>query len=419
MRRAVGLAAAIAVGLLPATPVQAAPSQLPGYADVLGLAEVKCADPGPTYKPQPWTQQALDAERTARFARGSGITVAVLDTGVDAGHPQLAGRVAAGFDAVANRPGASSDCSGHGTAVAGIIAAQAAAGTGVVGLAPGVTILPVRVYDDRQLGTPVIRAATIARGINWAVGHGADVIDVAVATYEASDALRAAVAGALSHDVTVVAAVGDRGEDDEGNPTPYPAAYDGVLGVGAVTADAAAWPASQHGTYVDLAAPGADVVSLARGHGHLVEANGTGFASAYAAATAALVRSARSGLSASAVNQLIAATATPAGTRATTGFGIVNPYAATTEERAAASPAPLPALAVPAPAEPGPWAHARAVAFWGGAIALTVAFLAVVLGITLPRGRRRRWRAALAAPPRDRSDDLEPSGPVLLFEEHR
>ncbi|GAA1818177.1 hypothetical protein GCM10009682_43660 [Luedemannella flava] len=398
-RLALWCAAALLAALLPVTPAAAA---------------VTCAKPGTTYAQKPWAEQLLGTERVAPFARGAGVTVAVLDTGVDRRHPQLAGHVDAGYNAVTRKNGADSDCLGRGTALAGIIAAQAAGGTGVAGVAPGATIMPVKVIDDSGYSVVPADPVVLARGVDWAATHGAGVIVIPTAVYTDRKELREAVARALDASVLVVAAVGDLGDDD--NRTPYPASYEGVLGVGAIAPNAEVWGKSQHGTYVDVVAPGVELVTLAPGKGHLVGATGTGFAAAYVGATAALVRAKRD-LPVSAVSRLLQATATPAAGAAYYGHGLINPYAATTEELAPGPAAALPGMAVPPPADGGPWARSREIALWGTAIAAVGAFLALVLGMTLPRGRRRRWRAAEAAPPHESATDLEPSGPVLLFEE--
>ena len=105
----------------------------------------QCAEPGQAIAAVPWAQRLLAPERVWPFARGSAVTVAVLGSGVDAKHPQLAGRVLRGYDAITRRAGADSDCLGLGTQAAGVIAAQPTRAVGFVGVAPGVSVLPVRV----------------------------------------------------------------------------------------------------------------------------------------------------------------------------------------------------------------------------------------------------------------------------------
>ena len=161
--------------------------------------------------------------------------VAVLDSGVDRRHPQLRGRVLPGRDLLDGGDG-STDCVGHGTAVAGIIAAAPAGGTGFAGLAPRARILPVRVSEQREVDgeNPGRRVdpAGLARAIRWAVDRDAAVLNLSLVLHHDDPAVRAAVAYAHSRDVVVVAVAGNR--QQEGAPTPYPAAYDGVIGVGAI-----------------------------------------------------------------------------------------------------------------------------------------------------------------------------------------
>ncbi|GAB3856292.1 hypothetical protein GCM10027610_090840 [Dactylosporangium cerinum] len=181
-------------------------------------AAAECTDPGQDITTVPWAQQNLGASDVWALTRGGGITVAVLESGVDAAHPQLSGRVAAGVDAVAGTGPANTDCVGTGTQVAGVIAGKVTNGIGFTGVAPLARILPVRVVADRQTGGA--QAAQLAKGINAAVDAGADVIDVAVPTYTDDPAVRAAVQKALGKQIVVVAAVGDLGGANQQNPTP-------------------------------------------------------------------------------------------------------------------------------------------------------------------------------------------------------
>src|SRR5439155_23371698 len=122
-------------------------------------------------KSVPWTIQRLGVSRAWELTKGDGVTVAVIDTGVDASVPQLSGHVLPGTDVVNGGGAANNDCLGHGTFVAGIIAAQPKQGTGVVGVAPGVNILPIRQANNASDGT----AAGLARSIRLAADAGAKV----------------------------------------------------------------------------------------------------------------------------------------------------------------------------------------------------------------------------------------------------
>jgi membrane-anchored mycosin MYCP len=360
----------------------------------------------PVERVLPWAQQMLMPQRAWPFSTGSGITVAVVDSGVDADHPQLhrAGKILPGRDfyLVGKLPG-NYDCVSHGTGVAGIIAADGKPGIGFQGVAPGARILPVRVSEretDNSGNTEVIDETILAKGIRYAVDHGARVINLSVAGSSDEKAVRQAIAYAVKRDVVVVAAVGNRqGQDDRQLPS-YPASYSGVIGVGAIDNTGARVQSSQTGPYVDLVAPGASVLTTTRVGGHAYQ-DGTSFAAPFVAGTAALVRAAWPKLTAAQVAQRLVATSTAArGGRGSAeyGAGIVDPYRAVTEGLAGAG-RNLPAMAVPPPDE-----HQLAVAAWWhtrGLEARTTALLAaggmgtvIVLGWLLVAGRRRRWTAS-------------------------
>ncbi len=188
-----------------------------------------------TYRSKQWALTRFGAETAWKTSTGSGVVVAVIDTGVQAGHADLSGHILSGRDYVA--PGTSAtDENGHGTHVAGIITAISNNGRGIAGLAPKTKVLPVRVLDRSGVGD----SANVAKGIIWAVDHGAKVINLSLSSTQADSAGRAAVAYAVSKNVVVVAAAGNDGCPFLfGAPRSYPAAYDGVLGVGAISSGGA------------------------------------------------------------------------------------------------------------------------------------------------------------------------------------
>ncbi|RKN48402.1 type VII secretion-associated serine protease mycosin [Micromonospora endolithica] len=365
-----------------------------------------CATPLAPSRPvtgTPWAQQRYAPERLAPLATGAGVTVAVVDSGVDRAHPQLAGRVLTGDDLLDPGGDGTRDCAGHGTGVASIIAAAPRPGVAFRGLAPDARILPVRVseqqvVDGRESGRTV-SAGDFARAIRWAVDRGADVLNLSVVLYADDPAVRAAIAHAVDRDVVVVAAAGNLHEN--GNPRPFPAAYDGVLGVGAIGADGVRSPFSQTGPYVDLVAPGGDVLMAAPRQGHL-RAEGTSYAVPFVAGTAALLREYRPELNAAQVAQRIVASTDPApGDRAggAYGVGVLNPYRAITDVGGGAPGGLRPAAALADDrADPAVLARQarratarhRALALAGisGALVAT----AVLLALVVPRGARRRWR---------------------------
>jgi type VII secretion-associated serine protease mycosin len=404
-----------------AAPARAAP---PGDA---------CHDPDParpSVAAQPWAQQVLDPREVWPHSRGAGVTVAVVDSGVDADHPQLRrrGKVLPGRNFVEAGNGRGNfDCVSHGTGVAGIIGADPATGIGFHGIAPDATILPVRItaQDIAENGQSLrIDLAALSRGVRYAVDAGARVINLSVAGYADFPEMRGAVRYAVSKDVVVVAAVGNRQQQDAGELPSFPAAYDGVLGVGAIDIDGARASTSQAGPYVDLVAPGAGVLTATRvaGHAYL---NGTSYAAPFVSATAALVRSAWPDLTAPEVVQRLMATASPARGGANSheyGAGVVNPYRAVTDGLDLSAPAALPAY-VPVP----PDEDALAETAWrdrAGTVATVAAVaiigaiaLALIVGVTVPRGRRRRWRPAMATPLPDRHAVVEPPEQMFLVDD--
>ena len=402
------VAAAFVVPMFPGT-AAAAPVDL-------RRAPQKCAEAQNFDAEAPWPRAMLAADSVWPFTRGSGTVVAVLPTGVDGTQPQLRGRVLDGFDAVANRAGANSDCTGTGTQVAGVIAAEPSTGNGVVGLAPTTTIQPVRVVSDDNSSTVEAQPGPLARGLTWAAEHDADVIVVAAPVRTDDPAVRQAVADAATRGIIVVAAVGDLGSASDSNPTPYPAAYPDVLGVGAIAANGQVWEKSQHGDYVDLVAPGAAVPTLQRGNG-LAQADGTALAAGYVGAAAALVRSKRSDLVGLDVATALIATASPAPLGTSYGAGVVNPYAAVTSNVAAASKRPLPAVAG-APLDDDSGLRRRQGVALAGAMLAGIAVIAAVLFTAAARlGRRQGWHPGLAPAPEETEEPLEPGPPVMLLDE--
>jgi subtilisin family serine protease len=178
-----------------------------------------------TLRRQQWALSRLHAEKVWRKSSGRGAVVAVVDTGVQASHPDLKGQVLRGRDFVDGDRSAN-DRNGHGTHVAGTIAARANNHRGIAGVAPSARILPVRVLDSAGNGNTY----NAARGIVWAVNRGADVINLSFAGNQIDPQMQAAVDYAVRHDVVVVAAAGNQGCS---GPTTYPAALPGVIGVAA------------------------------------------------------------------------------------------------------------------------------------------------------------------------------------------
>ena len=289
-------------------------------------------------RPDQWALTLLRAEQTWTRSTGTGVTVAVIDTGVEAGHPDLNGTVLPGLDLVGSGDSAdgsgaadstvrtasgSDDENGHGTHVAGILAAVAGNGIGIAGLAPGVKILPVRALDADGAGYDSV----IADGITQAVDHGASVLNLSLGGTD-SGATATAVKYASSKGAVVVAAAGN--ERNAGNGVSYPAADPGVIGVAASTMQNTDASFSNTGSYVDLAAPGVQIWSTYKGDAYKV-LSGTSMATPYVAAAAALVKSVAPTMTPGAITTLLERTATDlgaAGRDDATGYGLVDPYAA-------------------------------------------------------------------------------------------
>ncbi|PWV74843.1 Serine protease, subtilisin family [Prauserella marina] len=368
------------------------------------VAQDRCVPPGTHHAPVPWPQHLLAPDQVWPLSTGRGQRVAVIGTGVET-PPQLAGKVSASTDlAPADTTGRDSgrtDCLGIGTGVAGIIAANPEPGTGFRGMAPGATVLSAKVVGDSyptQSGDSV-DPGILASALDWAVGENATVIAVPVVSYRDSPALRAAVDRALRANTVIVAAVGDTNGQDDAPLTPYPAAYPGVLAVGAIDTTTTAAGFSRTGP-VDLVAPGDNITTTQPGHG-LAPVSGTAYAAAYTAATTALVRSYYPDLPAPAVVARLKATAapapeTPGSTRY--GAGIINPHQAITEHTGdGAQTSPNTSVSRQPPTDEE---IAAAQATMNGqtlGYTLTAAGIALTLliaGIIVfgPLGKRRNWR---------------------------
>lgn len=201
---------------------------------------------------QQYAPQLVNAPEAWSVTRGAGVTVAVIDTGVDGTHPEFRGRMVEGYNAT-NRSGNAKDDNGHGTHVAGIVAAAANNGAGMVGIAPEAKVMPIKVLAADGSGSD----AEVADGIVWAADHGAQVINMSLGGPGESQVLADAVAYALKKGVPVIAAMGNDGTNEKS----YPAGYPGVLAVGATDAKDAAADFSQWGDWISVSAPGVQILS--------------------------------------------------------------------------------------------------------------------------------------------------------------
>jgi membrane-anchored mycosin MYCP len=349
--------------------------------------------------------RAYSPVRLAGLATGAGVRVAVVDSGVDVRNPQLKGQVAAGRDLLHGAPDGRRDCVGHGTAVAGIIAGLPDGASGVQGLAPGATIIPVRVSEDtdsngrQQAARSRSSADAFAAAITWAAGPAnADVINISLVMAQPDPAVRDAVAAAISDGVVVVAAAGNGGPDAG---VAYPAGFPGVVGVAAVTGDGQLAGYSQPGPHVDIAAFGDQVTALSPVRGYR-PVQGTSFAAPFVSATAALLRERFPADSGQEIVDRLLRSSDPApdGARSSRyGVGMLNPYRALTEAAGPVVAAAPTTTGVPvAAAGRGPaWQRAGLFAAGGAGLAVVAGLVAAVVA----RGRRRGWRAAHDTPGHD------------------
>ncbi|MFJ6796226.1 type VII secretion-associated serine protease mycosin [Streptomyces sp. NPDC091268] len=307
-----------------------------------------------------WALTALRAEEAWGTTRGDGITVAVLDTGVDDTHPDLAGQVLPGTDLVGMGAGRGDRAwARHGTAMAGIIAGHGHGPNrrqGVLGIAPQARILPVRVIleegDPGRAKARDSKGGALAEGIRWAADHDADVINLSLgddsssAHHEAAE--DEAVQYALAKGAVVVASAGNGGE--QGDHASYPAAYPGVIAVTAVDRRGRKAGFSTSNWYATVCAPGVDVV-IADPDRSYYEGWGTSAAAAFVSGAVALVRAAHPDLSPAQVKKLLEDTAadSPAGGRDDArGHGLVDPAAALQAADAVRAEPPVPSPAAAA-----------------------------------------------------------------------
>lgn len=400
---------------------RAALERLPGVvrarpAGALTPAAVSPDDPA---FPDQWSLPAVRAPAGWDTRTSSGLTLAVVDDGVDATRPDLAGRVLAGRDTVfdvALGTGANSDRGGHGTQVAGVAAAQGDNGAELAGLDWGARILPVRVGD----AAGCVTEAAASAGITWAADQGAAVINMSLGTGEPSEALARAVDHAHSRGALVVAAVGN---DPDAGPQ-YPAALPGVVGVGASTRDGSVATYSTRNDSVDLVAPGGDGSGTAGGdvlvlaeRDTLAPVSGTSFSAPLVAAAALLFRAGAGQAGPAEVADALSGTAEdggPAGRDDAYGHGILD-----VEALLAAAPEPPPE---------GPAGTAPPGGFDGDARSTERIFPGEPIRVTISISRARFADGAAGHAVLARADafadalagtPLTAGGPLLLTNSHR
>lgn len=301
-------------------------SPQPGYRLAATVTDPRYKPPTGTALPGQWGLDQIKAPQAWDTTQGA-VTVAVIDTGIDATHEDLAGNLA--MDKAANfveKGAAPADDFGHGTHVAGIIGAVAGNGVGIAGVAPKVTLIPIRV-----LGVDGGTTAAVIQGIHHAVSKGAKVINLSLGASQASQAEQDAVNAAVRAGVTVVAAAGN--EALNGNPLSYPAALSGVISVAAlgripVSGQMLLGRAeySCFNPFVTISAPGSDILSTVPARfgnasnpsdptkgGAYAYASGTSMAAPMVSGVAALILSRHPDWKPSQVLQALRDSASPAG----------------------------------------------------------------------------------------------------------
>jgi subtilisin family serine protease len=282
--------------------------KLPGVRlvepDVLGhfdsLADVAVPN-DPLYTQQTWLG-VVGARTLWALGSGCGVTVAVIDSGIDLTHPDLQPNLIAGYD-FADKDAVPQDVVGHGTFVAGLLAAASNNGIGGSGLAPGVRIMPLKTSPDS--GSAPLSSA-VAQSIDYAVANGADIINLSLTIDTEVELVRQSVQAALAKGVIIVAAAGNAGGAVE-----FPANMAGVVAVANTQSDGTLAGTSNRGPEIAIAAPGANPVSTLLGGGYGVRGSGTSYASPMAAAAVAALHAANPNLSLSALLSLLQSTATP------------------------------------------------------------------------------------------------------------
>jgi subtilisin family serine protease len=301
---------------------------------LLAAAPAAAADPR---RAAQWNLDLIEADGARSVSKGAGATVAVIDSGVQADHPDLAGRIGPSYDVI-QRDSTPQDGDGHGTHVMGIVGAATGNGVGVESVAPDATLMAVRVLGDDGGGS----IDNVARGVDWAREHGADVINLSLGSEVplvgagGGDAFDVAIRRAIAAGIVVVAAAGNNGVP----VCEQPAASDGLLCVGAVDKRRQRSFFSSFGSGLGLVAPGGsgatatgmdvgeDVLSAYAGSSYR-ELAGTSQAAPHVAGVAALLVS--RGVRGQAAVRRLLATATDLGAPGTDsqyGAGLVNARAA-------------------------------------------------------------------------------------------
>jgi membrane-anchored mycosin MYCP len=292
----------------------------------------------PTQTSQPWEDTFAKPEQLAGAGEnGSGVDVAIIDTGLASSNTQVDhGNVIKGGTFAGFSGSYLTDTDGHGTMVASIIAAQTSSQNGMQGIAPDASLM---IYREAGCGTPDggPTESDLAQAITKAVSDGAKIINISQDGFTDDAALKTAVQNAYNNNVLIVVASGNDGADTASdtatsygvNPTTFPAGYaPEVLAVGAVDQSGQTASFSETGSYVGVTAPGVNIDALFP-NGTMEVDSGTSFAAPFVTGLAALILQKHPGLPPSTVMQILESTASGNGSwNSTSGWGEVNPQAA-------------------------------------------------------------------------------------------
>jgi type VII secretion-associated serine protease mycosin len=233
------------------------------------------------YAKYQWNLPIIETEAGWKISTGGDVPVGIVDTGVDPEHPDLKDHLQPGYN-VLDTSASPADDVGHGTHVAGVVAAVVNNSLGIAGMTWVNPVIPVKVLDDTGAGSTY----GVAQGIIWAADHGAKVINLSLGNYADANFLHDAIRYAFDKDVIIVAASGNDNTSQPG----YPAAYPEVLAVAATDENKNRASFSNYGDYIDVAAPGVGIASTYPGNQYAA-LSGTSMASPHVAALAALIRS--------------------------------------------------------------------------------------------------------------------------------
>ncbi len=279
------------------------------------------AAPNDPYYASEWHLATMGVPASWQYASGVGVTVAVCDTGVDASHPDLAGRLVAGWNTASNNSD-TSDIHGHGTNVSGVVAAATNNAIGVASVAPGARVMTMRITNDSVNG--IANSTDMAECVTWAADHGAKVVNISYSGAAGDPIVASAGSYLMSLGGVLVVAAANDGTDLRYDNSPY------IFTVSATDRTDARPTWSNYGNYVDVSAPGVDIYTTGRS-GQYWKVYGTSFSSPNVAATAALVMSANSRLTPTDVTSIITHTAKDLGAAGYDpyfGFGRVDAGAA-------------------------------------------------------------------------------------------